>query len=126
MSATTIRDGRLCDMRYDVKHSHICLIQVGTYSGDGSTDQTITTNFDPLYVRIWKVGAAAAGSGVWEATTDFTAGVSMHDLDGDTDRVDNALISLGTLCFHVDDAGADADPNANGIDYCFLALGELT
>ena len=127
MSATTLRDGRLCDTVDDVKSSHICLIQVGTYSGDGAVSQTIATNFDPLYVRIWLNDTAGAGKPVYEKVSGFTgATLAMLDLDGDTDIVDNAIIELGTLNFKVDDAGSDAHPNKNGQAYLFLALGELT
>ena len=127
MSATTLRDGRIVDLVDNLKTSHICLIQYGTYTGDGNTSLTVTTYFDPLYVRIWLDDTAGAGKAVYEKVSGFTGTTLAYlDLDGDTDIVDNAIIELGTLNFKVDDAGADSHPNKLNQVYRFLALGELT
>jgi len=100
-----------------------CRIKTGQYTGDGETSKDVALPFDPEFVRIWIDGAAGAGKAVFEATKDFSSGVSSKDLDGDTDLVDNCLIALGTKKFTVDDAGADADPNTDTQVYNYLALG---
>ena len=102
----------------------MCRIYSGQYTGDGATSQAITgVGFQPMFIKIWVDGGAAAGSPTFEKTDNFDTTIASHDLDGDTDLVDNAVIAIGTDGFTVDDAGADAHPNKNTIVYNFICLG---
>ena len=111
-----------------------CLITTGTYTGDGSTSQSITgVGFQPKYVRIWKRETAdgndvrlyettdtivdddAGGMCFWIASVSVSAEVA-HSRD---DRI----AALGSDGFTVDDGTGDFDPNKNGETYNYLALG---
>ena len=104
--------------------TNICRIKVVTYQGDGSTSLAITgVGFHPLYVRIWNDVNATVSMPVNERVAEMNTTMSWLTLDGDTDIVDNAIISLDADGFTVDDAGGDAHPNKSGVDYIALCLG---
>lgn len=108
-----------------------CRIKTGTYTGNGATSQAITgIGFQPKYVRIWLHNTAAGDQVIIEksdqhATTfadkiTVESGADQHD---EVKTVDDALISLDSDGFTVDDAGADSHPNKNTQAYCYLAIG---
>lgn len=109
------------------KHSHllsegVCRLKSGTYTGDGTVDQDITgVGFDPKFVWIWKdsITVNTLQLGEWTATKAYRH----ENAAGDHLWVSNQLISLDTDGFSVDDAGADAFPNANNTEYYYIAIG---
>lgn len=97
----------------------ICRIKTGTYTGDGTISQAITgIGFQPKVVFIFSKDASIASY------------VSNDAMDtGGAQRIDintyntNAIISLDSDGFTVDDAGGDADPNKVGRNYTYIAFG---
>ena len=109
--------------------SRLDKVKTGTYSGDGTTSQAITgVGFQPIYLKIWDRqtvhGVAIATFETTDTIVDDNAqggcfaeeGVNHYFL---TDRI----IALGADGFTVDDEGADAHPNKNGITYNYYAVG---
>lgn len=114
-----------------VSSYNMCRIATGTYTGDGATSKAITgLGFTPKYVRIWLHNTAAGDQVIIEKTdqhaTTFAdkitveSGADQHD---EITTVDDALISLDSDGFSVDDAGADSHPNKNAQVYDYLAIG---
>lgn len=108
-----------------VDRNLVCLIDTGTYTGDGTLSQAITgVGFAPKYVATRYRPVAEDVNVVFGKTmikTDQTFG----DLGFATDsRVyDNRLISLDADGFTVDDDGADEHPNKDGQVYEYICLG---
>jgi hypothetical protein len=102
-------------------------IDTGTYTGDGTESQAITgIGFQPKYVRIWKRTTSRNTFMVPFETTDTmvddnVAGMAceLNVMKSET----NAIISLDSDGFTVDDGGSDGDPNANGGVYNYIAIG---
>ena len=103
-----------------------CRIKTGTYTGDGTTSQPITSvGFKPKYVKIWVHTEVLATSPFFEKTDTMPAALcathpaaAAHMI-----AVPNAIISLDADGFTVDDSGADVDPNKNGVTYDYKAMG---
>jgi len=102
----------------------------GIYTGDGSTGQGITgVGFQPSVVMIWVHEAGAAYSPMFIRMDQMTANLCFYAPSADmgTDQPhgisQDKLISLDADGFTVDDAGADSDPNKNGIVYDYIAFG---
>jgi len=117
---------------YPNYESNICRIATGSYTGDGSTGQAITgVGFRPKYVKIWTHPTALSSEYIFEKLDQSWGDWSYYHIDvvpvgaGDhAHRADGSHInSLDADGFTVDDAGADLDPNANGVVYDYLALG---
>lgn len=104
-------------------------VATGSYTGDGTESQAITgIGFPPVYVRIWK--RQTSGNTVvpiHETTTEILA----DNVDGGAIKYTETqlrfrahrIIALGADGFTVDDNAADADPNADGQIYNYLAIG---
>ena len=102
----------------------------GTYTGDGSTSQAITgVGFAPKYVKIVNretVNASTVGVfETWAEVMDDNAagGAIKHTGSGGHDFSTNAIISLDSDGFTVDDGGSDANPNKNGDVYNYFCIG---
>ncbi len=104
-------------------------IKTGTYTGDGTTSQAITNiGFRPLFVKITKRETV---SGTEEASfwttdkivDDNAAGGAIKDDNDEHKFVVNAIISLDADGFTVDDGGADANPNTDGVIYNYVVVG---
>ena len=99
----------------------------GTYTGDGTTSMAVTgIGFAPKYVRIWeRTTVSGEEVSVWETSDtivdDNAAGGAI--LINDVAFMTNAIISLDSDGFTVDDAGADEHPNQNGAVYNFMCVG---
>jgi len=97
----------------------ITKIYTGTYTGDGGVAHAITgVGFSPKMVIIYPKPFA---SQAWLKMDTFnaTAAQRIEASTYDTDKI----ISLDADGFTVDDDGADADPNTNGREYCYICLG---
>lgn len=100
-------------------------ITTGTYVGDGTTSKSITgLGFQPKFVQIWgDFNADASGKEIQMKMTEMDTQFSWH-LHQDVIGVrDNRVISLDADGFTVDDDGADAEPNKNGMTFLYLAIG---
>ncbi len=106
-------------------------IATGSYSGDGNVSQGITglglaPNFVIIARRNTTHNAAVWVGMTWDSMIDDNAGglaiVPSGNVEQWVTRV-NAIILLGADGFTVDDAGADTDPNTNGVTYNFVAVG---
>ena len=108
-----------------------CFIETGGYTGDGTTDQTITLTDSSLVIKDLTIilgGADGGASNLFMTTADLVDddadGLAIRfDSAGNLTLRDNKIISLGTGNFHVDDGGTDAHPNANGRSYYYIARG---
>ena len=105
-----------------------CYIETGTYTGDGTEDQTITltdTEMVTMAIWIWVEVADTQTTATWSSSDDFCD----NDADGlfyevrDGDVNDNRLLSMGTGNFHVDDDGANLHPNTDGTTYHYIVFG---
>ena len=106
----------------------------GSYTGDGATSQAITgLGFRPrlLYItqRLTTGQAMPDRSQAWTSdviTDDSATGMA---ITMDTGAIpyetyeSDAIVSLDSDGFTVDDAGADVHPNANTIVYNYWAIG---
>jgi len=112
----------------------IGMIKTGTYTGDGTTSQAISSvGFTPKYVRIWPQETVDGSPANVYVTTDTIvddsgSGMAIwHNDDGGGgvkhESATDAIISLDFDGFTVDDAGVDSDPNASGVTYNYLAQG---
>jgi hypothetical protein len=98
------------------------VIKFGTYTGDGGVSQGITgIGFQPVDVLIM-YDITGSGREVFNRfsgpTNTLHHDVASHNYDADQ------IISLDADGFTVDDDGADAHPNQNGITYYYRAIGE--
>lgn len=111
-------------------------IATGTYTGDGATSQGITgLGFAPKYVEVWiqATSGVVGGSRQWVFTTDLmvdddASGLAISITNQLTSQdtglyVTNAIISLDSDGFTVDDNGADSHPNKGSQVYNYLAIG---
>ena len=106
-------------------------IETGGYTGDGTTDQTVSLSDSSLAVDFLMIilGASdGAATNIFMTTSelvdDDADGLALRmDSAGNLTMQDNKIISLGTGNFHVDDSGADVHPNANGRPYYYIAIG---
>lgn len=118
--------------RYDVDGSQelaFAEITTGTYTGDGSTSQSITgIGFQPVFVYIVPRETSDGTNVPPIFTTDqivddnanggaIQLGQSAHQF------VINRIISLDSDGFTVDDAGADEHPNKNTQVYNYMVIG---
>lgn len=113
--------------------SQAARIATGTYTGDGTTSQAITgVGFQPKFVFITRRFTSAGAISIKDAVLTTDVIVDDHadgmalDLQGSLDLTGfttNAIISLDSDGFTVDDNGADQDPNQNGTTYNYLAIG---
>lgn len=108
----------------------LACIATGTYVGDGAISKAITgLGFAPKYVRIDKRETVNGTEVKSFSTTDKIiddngSGGAIFDDNDEHEFQTNRIIALGADGFTVDDNGADEDPNANGITYNYLALGQ--
>jgi len=106
-------------------------IATGTYTGDGATSQGITgIGFQPKYVKVWERRTSGGNSVPMYETTDTIIddnangiAIEYDTTDDRFESVENAIISLDSDGFTVDDAGTDSDPNKNTVVYNYLAMG---
>ncbi len=106
-------------------------IATGTYTGDGSTSQSITgVGFQPVYVKIWERATTNSDPIETYETTDTIiddiSQTSIREVGGSSDGPDvvqDTIVSLDSDGFTVDDRGSDASPNTNGQVYNFMAIG---
>lgn len=114
-----------------VGNSNVALIATGSYTGDGTTSLAITgVGFTPNYLRIW-VRKTSGGliTQIFETTDtiidDNASGMAINydDTANQHESAINAIISLDSDGFTVDDAGSDSHPNKSGEVYNFVAMG---
>ena len=109
-------------------------MKTGSYTGDGATSLAVTgVGFKPKYVRIWPRTTADNTSLTIYETTDV---IIDDNASGMAIRVTaiigsnvasyteiDAVISLDSDGFTVDDQGTDSHPNTSGTVYNYLVLG---
>lgn len=101
----------------------VCVVKVGTYTGDGTTSQGITgVGFQPKIVIIIYDLGAQGGAEAWMAVEGLTAGFMGHLISSGS-NYDDRILSLDADGFTVDDEGIDAHPNKDTITYVYLCLG---
>jgi len=103
----------------------IARIKTGSYTGDGTTSQSITgIGFKPKHVIVW-VDVAGTRRHIFVMMDQMAPNRSFyhHFRGGHYAGITDRITSLDTDGFTVDDAGADADPNKNAQNYFYLALG---
>ncbi|MBU0846858.1 hypothetical protein KKH23_06665 [Patescibacteria group bacterium] len=137
--AEGVRNGDTYKILYDLidnldGHDHdgvnsrkgiVSSIYTGTYTGDGSLGQAIAgVPFPPKYVRIWRHAPIDFVYNSFEKLDQTWGDLAYQHIGAGGHATDSDQInSLNSDGFTVDDAGVDADPNANGIPYDYLALG---
>ena len=106
------------------------VIETGSYTGDGTTDQTVSltnTSLAVKYLIIHVVGGDGGNVASWwthESIVDLlVGGYSLYQIGGTFQGKNNQIIALGTGEFHVDDAGTDSHPNTNSTTYYYIAIG---
>lgn len=106
-------------------------IKTGSYTGDGSTSLGITgVGFSPKFVKIWERATVDnTNVGIFETipeTVDDNAagGSNQHTASAAGHRFrTNQIISLDADGFSIDDNGVNANPNASGVAYNYMAIG---
>jgi len=105
-------------------------VKTGTYTGDGSTSLAITgLGFPPIYVKIVTRrtgdGAVATVMETWDVVNDNNAsgGGIEYSSSGAVSFQTGYFRSLDADGFTVGDSGNDSDPNANGVNYDWIAFG---
>lgn len=104
-------------------------LKTGTYTGGGSESLSIEgIGFQPLYLKIWvRETTDAKTVPIFETTNtiidDNASGMAIQHSSTDPEHKStiNAIISLDTDGFTVDDAGSDAHPNKLNQVYNYLA-----
>ncbi|KKL11295.1 hypothetical protein LCGC14_2547220, partial [marine sediment metagenome] len=100
----------------------------GTYTGDGTTSQEITgLGITPRFVQIVRRETATSQTSeiIYSTDTivdDNAAGMAITVVSSAITRIDS-IIAMASGSFTVDDAGADENPNSNGITYNYIAFG---
>jgi hypothetical protein len=90
----------------------------GTYTGDGATSKAITgVGYQPAWVL---ATLAAAGGEKWHRLPNF-AGTVAQQL-GATAVSNDAIPTIDSDGFTVDDNNDDGDPNQNGAAYAYLVI----
>lgn len=110
-------------------------VATGTYTGNGSTSQSVTgVGFQPKVVFVTKRLTSngdnfVQGAYVWTSNVivdDVTGGAAVT-YDPATENTfeifTDTIIAIGSDGFTVDDGGSDNDPNANGVTYNYWAVG---
>ena len=98
------------------------VIKTGTYTGDGTTGQTITgVGFRPIVVKVFEHPDDSGRSFVklnqgW-SDSSFRHGSDSHAF------ANSAINSLDADGFTVDDNGGDWPPNTNSAIYDYIAFG---
>ena len=107
-----------------------CYIETGSYTGDGSTSNTVTLADTELIIKdLWIVLSGSDGATVpsYFTTSDLVdddaQGLCLRISGGGTTLQDQMIKSLGTGSFVVDDQGTDSNPNKNGETYYYVARG---
>ena len=99
--------------------------KTGTYIGDGTTSlEIIGVGFEPKYLKIWQrrtmnnliVNIFETTSNIVNDNADGGA------INGSGRFKTNAIISLDSDGFKVDDGGTNAHPNQDGEVYNYLAI----
>ena len=107
-----------------------CYIEASEYTGDGTTGQTVTlTDTDlvikAIFIQLETVAGGSAYS--FQTTSSFITsdaqGLTTRSITGSELNVDDAVASMGTGSFVVDDNGDDSHPNKNGSTYHYVVLG---
>jgi hypothetical protein len=104
-------------------------IKTGTYTGDGSTGQSITgVGFQPKYVIIWDHPAAEQAYLRGEKVDQTWGDYNFQHLSSAGAAIQhysylNKINSLDADGFTVDDNGADQFPNANSATYDYVVFG---
>lgn len=131
LSAATM-DGVTADLNaINTEMTASCFIESGTYTGNGSTGQTISLSDSSLVIKdlFIMVGGADGGASNLFWTTDLLAdddpqGLAIRIISAGTVSIqDQAIKSVGTGSFVVDDGGADNHPNQNAATYYYIARG---
>jgi hypothetical protein len=102
-------------------------VKAGTYTGDGTESQGITgIGFAPKFVKVWEHKTSAQTIIAFQKASDFYTQFSEKTSTGaGTEHyiIANALISLDSDGFTVDDNAVDADPNTDSEVYDYIAIG---
>ena len=109
-----------------LSEAQIPRIAMVNYTGDGATSLVVSLGdikWTPKLLIILIDGTAAANQPVHIKTSLHAATLCQLIADADVDIIDNAIIALAAGSFTVDDAGSDAHPNKNTVDYIAIALG---
>lgn len=111
------------------------LFQIGTYTGDGTLDKLVETNFRPRYVKVWTVPAAAGTATLYERidsedeSIDWIRGSIRQDVTAGQEHyyvgpgADVGITKIDDDGFYVSDNDADTDPNKIDRTYYFVAFG---
>lgn len=132
-SAAPTADAQIANMKYVVDYVAAaggCSIAVGTFTGDGSTDQAVDTGLGKqlLAVEIIKRPTDSTTQELFFKYEDSwtTYAYSTYSSGGagpTTVGIDDRIIALDADGeFHVDDAGLDYAPNTNGVVYSYRAF----
>lgn len=115
-----------------VWHQENLQIKRGSYTGDGTTSQSIVieTGFSPQYLKIW-LRDTVDNNSIYIAETipeimddNAAGGAAQHLANSAGHRFrTNQIISLDSDGFTVDDNGVDAPPNSSGVLYNYMAIG---
>jgi len=108
-----------------------CYIETGTYTGDGTVNQTINLSDSNLIIKhiiIWVGAADGTASNTFITSSlycdDDADGLCVQTTQatGPTGR-SGRIKSVGTGNFHVDDDGANRRPNTDGETYYYTVWG---
>ena len=100
----------------------------GSYTGDGELANVISLPFRPVLVLVFAQATSAGVTTMHIATPSIVDDISSTgaaiELDSSAvDVVENAITSLSSDGFTVDDAGSNSHPNKSGQVYNFVAFG---
>ena len=99
----------------------------GSYTGDGELANVISLPFRPVLVLVFAQATSAGVTTMHIATPslvdDIASGAAIELDNSAVDVVTNAITSLSSDGFTVDDAGSDSHPNKDGQVYNFVAFG---
>jgi len=100
---------------------------IGTYTGDGSTDQGITgVGFQPKYIKIWPRCTSEFDIVHFEKVDENWSTYSVEHgcyATHEHHAYNNRIISFDADGFSVGDGGSDSHPNKNAQVYSYLAFG---
>ena len=109
--------------------SNKVVFKSGTYTGDGTTGNTITgVGFTPKFLILTAVKAGGAASYFYLTSDELLAddangGAILSDNGGAVTYYARYVKSFNADGFTVDDAGTNADPNASAVNYHYIAWG---
>ncbi len=104
-------------------------LKTGIYTGNDTISQPIIgVGFTPKYLRIWRQETLnGVNAIVFETTTtiidDNINGMAINNIENKPESVSDAIISLDSDGFTVDDGGTNNHPNASGTIYNYMAIG---